>query len=803
MASGPPALRPQASKASLAAAALAGPAFLFAKGGASFATPSLPASRSAPHAAARQSLAPSVLASPAGQATSSGSALPQAARVFSVASLAAGVLLVSRRAARRQQKAALRHPGAARRNKPAVVLAALPPDSAEVFSQAHQFLQHAASTHSIGGVDELGAVLLQWANALAAGASHGFVEPAYAADPVAISDAATAAAAAIPAAIPEIVLDPNVKYLFGLDGGVLVDPMNNKPIPDDWWNGFIGIQGGFIKDIDAKLRELGVEQAFGWSIIFYTALVKLLFYPLQQTQLRSTSMMSLIQPKVKDIQEKYKDDPDTLQRLVGQLYQVMDVNPLAGCLPVIIQLPLFWSLYGVWRRLSAEKFEHYDEPWLWVPSLAKPNPDFQFKFDWLLKFKDGAPEMGWHDYLCYLIFPVILVGFTIIQQQQAQAAKPKAEEGKEEEASNLLLQVLPWVSVYFIGSLSLELPQAVSVYYTANTMLTVAQTQFVKLVLRKEIVGYEEFETTGKFPDSAFEAMMRSTGPAPKNLHEAALQGNVEACKTLLEAEGEKPDINGWDEKQIAPLGYAVACGHLETVQFLIESGADVQILDGSDNTLLHYAAGYGHKACLEEIIGAGKEVWPNDEWKDSRNGKGQTVVDAARVNRKGAVVDWLCDRLGLDAEVLKPPAPPALPEPAAAASGEAEVVSSTEASSRMARAALLAAVEAQEPAAAGSAAPPEAGEAAAAMRAAVEKLKSNPEAVEQARKMMGKMPPQLLSMLSGNKLSAEQAQKAMDAMQDMSTEEILSKADTASDQLKEMAVPAASSDGKVARSVD
>jgi len=480
-----------------------------------------------------------------------------------------------------------------------------------------------------------------------------------------------------------------------------------------------------------------------------------------------------------------------LSRLLGQLYSVMDVNPIGGCLPVFIQIPIFWSLYGVWRRLAAEKFSHYDEGWLWVPSLAQPNPDFQFKYDWLLEFKDGQPVMGWHDYLCYLIFPAILVGFTVVQQQQAQASRPKDTTTPEEQ--QVLLQVLPWVSVYFIGSLSLELPQAVSVYYTVNSLLTVAQTQAVKLGLREEIPGYEEFEKTGKFPDSAFESMARSTAAAPETLHEAAMRGEVDKMEPFI-AEG--TDINAWDNKSIAPIGYAVACGHVEAVRWFLQKGADIKVLDGSGNNLMHYAAGYGHLEVLKELMEVSKESWPKDEWKEQKNSKDQTAVDAARVNRKGAVVDYLCEELGLDAEVVKLPAVPAFPEEASEGSSGASSApaapSTPEPSpeAAKARAALLAAVnsdnaapEAQVP----SGQSADVAKTSDAMRRAMKTLKENPEAMKQAQDMMGKMPPQMISMLSGGKLSSEQAQKAVQEMSKMNAEDVLSAADKATEQLERL----------------
>eukprot|EP00930_Biecheleria_cincta_P069085 TRINITY_DN56870_c0_g1_i1.p1 TRINITY_DN56870_c0_g1~~TRINITY_DN56870_c0_g1_i1.p1 ORF type:complete len:801 (+),score=202.00 TRINITY_DN56870_c0_g1_i1:80-2482(+) len=704
---------------------------------------------------------------------------------------------VGRMLGRRQQQRQARGKAVGRR--------ALPLESANFLSFAQELLQNAGAPAHHGSAEDLANVLQHCVNELSAGLEHvarSVVPPAFAEE-----------------AKEAIELDPNTKYLYGADGAVLVDPMNNKPIPDDWWNGFIGFQSDIIKDLDQSLRNAGVKEAFGWTIVAYTVFVKVLFYPLQQGQLRSTSMMQLLSPKVKEIQERYKDDPETQQRLLGQLYGVMDVNPLGGCLPVFLQLPIFWSLYGVWRRLAAEKFPHYTEGWLWVPSLAQPNPDFQFKYDWLFEFKDGQPVMGWSDYLSYLVFPVLLVGFTVISQQQAQAARPKNAAG-DDETQALILQVLPLISVYFIGSLALQLPQAVSVYYSVNTVLSVAQTQLVKDGLRKEIPGYEEFEKTGKFPDGAFEDMVKSGQPAPKTIHEAALRGDVGILEDMASADG--VDINSWDEKQIAPLGYAVACGHLAAVRFLIKRGADLAIKDGQGNTMLHYAAGYGHLEVLKELLEASKDVWPKDEWKDVANAKGQSVIDAARANRKGSVVDFLSDRLGLEADVVeaevvqlpkRDDAPPSEPKESSEAADAAKA----------ARAALLAAAGSSSPGSAASEAQPSssstaapaadtaASKSAAAMKAALEQMRSNPQAVEQAKKMLGNIPPSMLSMLSGNKLSAEQAQKAMDAMSQMSTEEILLKADAASQQLAspgsaaapKETVPLAPSGKAPARSVD
>lgn len=679
--------------------------------------------------------------------------------------------------------------------RPRVAAMAALPEHAEVL----QGVLQAAGPE----IEQLSSLLRQLAEDVARGApvAPPLVPAAWAADVVAVapqevSDAVAAVADAVQKLPEGVKLEEGVAYIKDkLTGDVLLDPMNNQPLKDDWWNSFVGVQADAIRGIDGQLRLAGVPQAFGWSILAYTLALKIVFFPLQQGQVKSTAMMQMLAPKVKEIQTKYADDQDRQSRLLTQLYASMDVNPLGGCLPVLLTLPLYWALFSVWRRLSVEKFQYFTEGWLWIPSLAYPNPDFQFRFDWLLEFKDGAPAMGWADYGAYLVLPAILVGTSVIQQQEAQA-KTAAKAVPEEQ--QLVMQLLPAISIYFIGSLALELPQAVSLYYAANTGLTLAQTQFVKMGLRSEIPGYEEFERTGSFPEGAIEESLAATQVPSTSLHDAAMKADTRGIKGFLKVgEDGKPaaDINGWDEKEIAPMGYGCACGHADVVKLLIESGADMKRLDGQGNSLLHYAAGYGHLEVLTLLLSAGDEVWPDNAWKDIKNKKGQSVMDAARVNKKAPVLDYLNQKLGIVPEVEVVQAAPAVAVPAtgapvleaAAAAANGAAASAGGSSTDQARSALLAAAGAvvQPPASAAGAAPPLDSDATAArMREAIEKLKSDPKAIEQAREMMDKLPPGLLSMMSGGKMSGEDAQKAMDAMKKMKTEDILAGAEKVMDRL-------------------
>ena len=94
-------------------------------------------------------------------------------------------------------------------------------------------------------------------------------------------------------------------------------------------------------------------------------LVKVVTLPLTTSQLESTTKMQKLAPLQKRIQERYVDDEPTKNQMLSQLFQVANVNPLAGCFPALIQIPIFISLYRALQNLVAEN--KLDEPFLWIP----------------------------------------------------------------------------------------------------------------------------------------------------------------------------------------------------------------------------------------------------------------------------------------------------------------------------------------------------------------------------------------------------------------------------------------------------
>ena len=115
----------------------------------------------------------------------------------------------------------------------------------------------------------------------------------------------------------------------------------------------------------------GIIGNWGWAIIIVTALIKLIFYPLSQASGRSMAKMRAVAPRMKQIQETFKDDREKLGRAMMELYKREKINPLAGCLPMVVQIPVFISFYWV----LLESVEMRQAPFmLWINDLSSRDP---------------------------------------------------------------------------------------------------------------------------------------------------------------------------------------------------------------------------------------------------------------------------------------------------------------------------------------------------------------------------------------------------------------------------------------------
>jgi len=112
---------------------------------------------------------------------------------------------------------------------------------------------------------------------------------------------------------------------------------------------------------------------WGWAIVLFSFLMKAIFYPLSSTQIRQMRRLQLLQPKIEELKKKYKDDPQMLNQETMRLYQIYKVNPLSGCLPLLVQMPVFFALYAVLRNFIELRGANF---LLWLKDLSQPDTLF-------------------------------------------------------------------------------------------------------------------------------------------------------------------------------------------------------------------------------------------------------------------------------------------------------------------------------------------------------------------------------------------------------------------------------------------
>jgi YidC/Oxa1 family membrane protein insertase len=189
----------------------------------------------------------------------------------------------------------------------------------------------------------------------------------------------------------------------------------------------------------------GLVGNWGWSIIIVTALIKLLFYPLSQASGRSMAKMRAVAPRMKQIQESYKDDREKLGRAMMELYKKEKINPLAGCLPMVVQIPFFISFYWV----LLESVEMRQAPFLmWINDLSSRDPFF--------------------------VLP-LLMGGAMFAQFKLNPAPPDPMQAR-------IMQFMPLVMTGMMA----WFPSGLVLYWLTNTVLSIVQQWRVNKVVGAE-----------------------------------------------------------------------------------------------------------------------------------------------------------------------------------------------------------------------------------------------------------------------------------------------------------------------------
>jgi YidC/Oxa1 family membrane protein insertase len=177
---------------------------------------------------------------------------------------------------------------------------------------------------------------------------------------------------------------------------------------------------------------IGLEN-YGLAIILMTIVIKLLLYPLTVKQVKSMKAMQDMQPEMKKLQEKHKKNPDVLQKEMAKLYKDSGVNPLAGCLPLVAQMPILMGMFYALRD-----FTYVGDPqFLWMSSLSNADP--------------------------FYILPVLSALTTFIQQKQTSA--------EMNQQTKMMMIFMP----LFIGWISCTFPSGLVIYWVVSNLMQILQ----------------------------------------------------------------------------------------------------------------------------------------------------------------------------------------------------------------------------------------------------------------------------------------------------------------------------------------
>ncbi len=224
----------------------------------------------------------------------------------------------------------------------------------------------------------------------------------------------------------------------------------------------------FTKWIALALDWLyGATGNFGIAIMIFTVFAKLLFFPLANKSYKSMSRMKDLNPKIQEVRTRLKDEPQKMQAEVMQIYKTSGVNPASGCLPMVIQIPVFFSLY----KVIFVTIEMRHAPFFgWIHDLSAIDPTNVFNLFGLIPFDPAQ-----YSHLLHLGFWPLIMGCTMFFQQRLNPPPPDPVQAR-------LFQFMPIIFTFMLASF----PAGLVIYWSWNNTLTIAQQWMIQRRSRME-----------------------------------------------------------------------------------------------------------------------------------------------------------------------------------------------------------------------------------------------------------------------------------------------------------------------------
>ena len=233
----------------------------------------------------------------------------------------------------------------------------------------------------------------------------------------------------------------------------------------------VAVSSGIWRPLEVLLKWLlqffyKLIPNWGVSIILVTILIKVIFFPLTKKSSESTQQMQKMQPKIKELQEKYKGKPQKLNEEMAKLYKEAGYNPLSGCLPLLIQLPILFAMY----RLFNNYFEFRGAMFIphWIPDLSIG--------DSVLQFPSPIPFLGWTD---LRILPIVYV---ISQMVFGKITQTPTSDQQQNSTMKIMMYGMP----LFFFFMFYNAPSGLLLYWTCTNFLMLVQQMIIKAMMKQK-----------------------------------------------------------------------------------------------------------------------------------------------------------------------------------------------------------------------------------------------------------------------------------------------------------------------------
>lgn len=319
----------------------------------------------------------------------------------------------------------------------------------------------------------------------------------------------------------KLATDESTTYKFGVYIGPkrysVLKKMDGdvKQVMNYGWFSFVSVPLNNVLNWlhDGVFVHVANKWSWGLAVIALTILIRIVIWPLHNKSTRTMKRMSKLQPLMKDMREKYKDDPNKLNQETMKLYKEYQINPMGGCLPMFLQIPIFFGYYKM-LQFAVELRGH---EFLWVKDLSMPDTVFTIDQPFALPFLGSSLPVN--------LLPILMAVTMVIQMGMT----PKTGDKMQQR----MMMFMPFMFFFFCYNFA----SALALYWTTQNIFSIGQTWLTNRLPEPELT---KKAPTGKPGKKTFMERMAERVEEQQRLQQAAQQAGKDGKKPMRDATPEE-----------------------------------------------------------------------------------------------------------------------------------------------------------------------------------------------------------------------------------------------------------------------